>query len=113
MLSTTVEFESHWMIFDVANQLWSVFPNKFNFVLNCCSGHLITVRGGFHYFFHKLDYEDKSPIYRIHENGTTVNLGISERPFANESEVRNDDFPSFNLAPFYQRFYKKSQFTFW
>ena len=51
MLSTTVEFESQWMVFDLTNQEWTVFPTELSFVLNCCSGHLVTVRGGFHYFF--------------------------------------------------------------
>ena len=113
VLSTTNEFQSHWMIFDVTNQEWTQFPNKINFIVNCCQGKLVTVRGGFHYFFHKLHYsilEDESPIYRIHENGTTVDFDIGERPFAKEYEEMLNGFVSFSLAPFYQRFYKKGKY---
>ena len=112
-MSTTNEFQSHWMIFDVTNQEWTQFPNKINFIINFCQGKLVTVRGGFHYFFHKLHYsilEDESPIYRIHENETTVDFDIGERPFAKEYEEMLNGFVSFSLAPFYQRFYKKGKY---
>ena len=103
---------SQWMIFDLTNQEWSVFPNKHKHC-NYCNGHLVTVRGGFHYYFHTLDYsnEDEIPIYRIYENGTSVKLDIGERPEGIDGFI--DGSNSFNLAPFYQRFYKDSQFTLW
>ena len=103
---------SQWMIFDLTNQEWSVFPNKHKHC-NYCNGHLVTVRGGFHYYFHTLDYsnEDEIPIYRIYENGTSVKLDIGERPEGIDGFI--DGSNSFNLAPFYQRFYMDSQFTLW
>ncbi len=80
-----------------------MYPNKVEFGWNCCSGNVINVRG-FHYFFHQLEYSsvDSSPINKILENGTMVDLNM-ERPFEKEYIIL-DAVGKFTLAPFYQRF---------
>ena len=56
-------------------------------------------------------------MYRILDNGTSIDLEISEIPFAKEywaswainednPSIRHYDFLSIVLAPFYQRFYE-------
>ena len=81
-----------------------MYPNKVDFGLNCCGGNVITVRG-FHYFFHQLEYSfiDSSPINKILENGTMVDLYM-DRPFEKEYNVLMIAGGKFALAPFYQRF---------
>ena len=108
VLSTTPEFKSHWMIFDVNTQDWTVHANRLSFVMNCCSGSIVTIRGS-HFFFHQLFYilnpfiESNPIISRILANGSVVDLKIAKPPF----EEYFDGFGgSFQLAPFYQRFYR-------
>ena len=104
-LSRSDDFESYWMIFDISTQNWAVHPNKVEFGWNCCRGNVITVRG-FHYFFHELEYSDfdSSPINKILENGTVVDLNM-DRPFEEEVKISQDyGIQKFALAPFYQRF---------
>ena len=92
------------MIFDISTQNWAVYPNKVDFGWNCCRGNVITVRG-FHYFFHQLEnsYADSSPINKILENGTMVDLNM-DRPFEKEYNILMESVGNFALAPFYQRF---------
>ena len=109
-ISTTPEWESHWMILDVNSKTWTINANRLSFVMNCCSGSLITVRG-FHYFFHQLfhilnPFDDSDPIIsRILANGTVVDLKIYKPPFENHYEGSGGYF---KLAPFYQRFYHET-----
>ena len=66
---------------------------------------------GFHYFFHQLEnsYADSSPINKILENGTVVDLNM-DRPFEKEVEILQDyGIQKFALAPFYQRFIEMYQ----
>ena len=112
------DFASHWMIFDVATQHWTFFMNDLSFVANCCDGSILTIRN-VHYYFNN-DVRDEtglSPMYRILDNGTSIDLEISEIPFAkkywaswliNEEDpsIRHYSFLSIVLAPFYQRFYE-------
>ena len=94
------------MIFDIKTQDWAVHANKLNFVMNCCTGSIITIRG-FHYFFYQLFSKDpfiEGPIIsRILANGTVVDLKVAKPPFEDHF---NGDGGSFKVAPFYQRFYK-------
>ena len=64
---------------------------------------MIPVRG-FHYFFHQLEYSDvdSSPINKILENGTMVDLNL-DRPFEKEYNILGEAVGKFALAPFYQR----------
>ena len=104
------DFESYWIIFDISTQNWAVYPNKVDFGWNCCTGNVITVRG-FHYFFHQLEFSeiDSSPINKILENGTVVDLNI-DRPFEKEVQISQDyGSQKFALAPFYQRFIEMYQ----
>ena len=81
-----------------------MYPNKVGFGYNCCRGNVITVRG-FHYFFHQLEYADvdSSPINKILENGTMVDLNV-DPPFEKEYNILMESVGNFALAPFYQRF---------
>ena len=94
------------MIFDIKTQDWAVHANKLNFVMNCCTGSILTIRG-FHYFFYQLFYinDYSNPIIsRILEDGTVLDLKIAKPPF----EENYEEFGgSYILAPFYQRFYKR------
>ena len=112
------DWASHWMIFDIATQHWTFFMNDLSFVANCCDGSILTIRN-VHYYFNN-DVQDQnglSPIYRILDNGTSIDLEISEVPFAKEywaswptneenPSIRRFSFMSIVLAPFYQRFYE-------
>ena len=108
-LSRSDDFESYWIIFDISTQNWAVYPNKVDFGWNCCTGNVITVRG-FHYFFHKLEHSDvdSSPINKILENGTMVDLNMN-RPFEKEYNIAQETVGKFALAPFYQRFIEMYQ----
>ena len=117
-MSADDNFDSHWMIFDIATQHWTFFMNDLSFVANCCDGSILTIRN-VHYYFHNDVRNDTglSPMYRILDNGTSIDLEISEIPFAkkywaswliNEEDpsIRHYSFLSIVLAPFYQRFYE-------
>ena len=118
-MSKTDNAESHWMIFDIEAQHWTVFINDLSFVLHCCYGSILTIRN-IHYYFnndvtasspliHPIDGEKLlSPIYRILDNGTSIDLE-SEIPFAKTvASMENIDF-TIVQAPFYQRFYEEVQ----
>ena len=118
VLAADEYWQSYWMIFDIVTQFWTVFSNELNFSINCCPGRILTIRN-LHYYFHNEPdgLSGLSPYYRIHDNGTSIDLKISERPFAKELEAAweksdanpNGDgygFLSIELAPFYQRFYE-------
>ena len=111
-------WQNYWMIFDIGTQFWTVFPNDLNFIVNCCSGRVLTIRN-LHYYFHNEPdgYSELSPYYRILDNGTAIDLKISEIPFSKELEAAREKseengngdgygFLSIELAPFYQRFYE-------
>ena len=109
---------SHWMIFDIATQHWTFFMNDLSFVINCCSGSILTVRNVHYYFNNDVGGSNGlSPIYRILDNGTSIDLEISKIPFAKEysaswqiyeedPSIRLYSFMSIVLAPFYQRVYE-------
>ena len=118
MLSAADNWVSHWMIFDIATQHWTLFMNDLSFVANCCFGSILTVRN-VHYYFNNdvCGSNGLSPIYRILDNGTSIDLEISEIPFSKEywaswedyeedPSIRHYNFMSIVLAPFYQRFYE-------
>ena len=126
VLSKTDNSESHWMIFDIETQHWTVFISDLNFVLRCCYGSLLTIRN-IHYYFHNdivgsssfIDPLVKaallSPIYRILDNGTSIDLE-SEIPIAKQylAAMENpngiaEDILNIVQAPFYQRFYEEVQ----
>ena len=110
LISTTPEWESHWMILDVNTKNWTIHANRLSFVMNCCSGSLVTVRG-FHYFFHQLfdilnPFDDSNPIIsRISENGNFEDLKIAKPPFESHFEGTGGYF---KLSLFYQRFYHET-----
>ena len=119
MLSAADNWVSHWMIFDIATQHWTLFMNDLSFVANCCFGSILTVRN-VHYYFNndiagvEIPWLNK-PIYRILDNGTSIDLE-SEIPFAKEYWAAKADNPNgeveeFSIvqAPFYQRFYEEVQ----
>ena len=112
------------MIFDIAAQHWTVFENDLNFVYSCCYGNMLTLRNVHYYFNNGIPgsnplppgLSELSPIYRILDNGTSIDLGISKSQFHEEylaavaraiSTEDNVDigFLSIVQAPFYQRFY--------
>ena len=99
-MSRSDGFESHWRVFDISTQKWTVYASKVDFGWSL-GGNLITVRGT-HYFFHQLALSnvDSSPINIILGNGTVVDLNI-DRPFEKENGIQK-----ISLAPFYQRFSK-------
>ena len=117
-MSADDNFASHWMIFDIATQHWTFFMNDLRFVYNCCSGSILTIRNVHYYFDNDVGGSNElSPIYRILDNGTSIDLEISEIPFAKEywaswsineedPSVQRYSFMSIVLAPFYQRFYE-------
>ena len=123
------------MIFDIETQHWTVFISDLNFVLRCCYGSILTIRN-IHYYFNNdivgsspsIDPIVKaallSPIYRILDNGTSIDLE-SEIPFAKEYWAANgiiQDWSWCNVqapqdwswssvqAPFYQRFYEHERY---
>merc|ERR1711935_549691 len=51
VLSADDNFDSHWMIFDIATQHWTFFMNDLRFVFSCCYGNMLTLRN-VHYYFH-------------------------------------------------------------
>ena len=123
VLSKTPTSESHWMIFDIETQHWTVFFSDLNFVLNCCYGSILTIRN-IHYYFNNdivpsIDPMVRaaallSPIYRILDNGTSIDLE-SEIPIAKQYLAAMED-PNGILedlsivqAPFYQRLYEEVQ----
>ena len=112
---------SKWMIFDVDTQNWMVFTNDLDFVTNCCLGSMLTIRNVHYYFNNDITGVEipwlNKPIYRILDNGTSIDLKISDIPFAKELEAAREKsqanpngegygFLSIELAPFYQRFYE-------
>ena len=113
------DWQSYWMIFDIATQFWTVFPNDLEGLnINCCPGRILTIRN-IHYYFHNEPdgVSGLSPYYRILDNGTSIDLKISDIPFAKELEAAREKsqanpngegygFLSIELAPFYQRFYE-------
>ena len=108
-MSTNTDFNSHWMIFDVFSQKWTVHEIELSLALNCCYGSIVTLRG-LQYFFHQLSYYldpyDKSTpiISRILKNGTIIDLKLTNPPF--EKEFESYDLLHIKVAPFYQRFYQ-------
>ena len=117
VLGADKDWQSYWMIFDIGTQFWTIFPNDLNSIVNCCPGRVLTIRN-FHYYFHNEPDGSSglSPYYRILDNGTTIDLKISEIPFSKELEAAREKseangnvdgygFLSIELAPFYQRFY--------
>ena len=107
------------MIFDIVTQHWTFFMNDLNFVYSCCYGNMLTLRNVHYYFNNGIPGSSElSPIYRILDNGTSIDLGVSESQFHAEylaavaraisSNVENVDigFLSIVQAPFYQRFYE-------
>ena len=117
-------WQSYWMIFDVATQFWTFSPNDLEGLeINCCPGRILTIRN-IHYYFNNdivgsspsIDPIVKaallSPIYRILDNGTSIDLE-SEIPFAKEYWAEKAENPNGEVkdltiaqAPFYQRFYE-------
>ena len=104
------------MIFDIATQHWTFFMNDLNFEYSCCYGNMLTLRNVHYYFNNGIPGSSGlSPIYRILDNGTSIDLGISnqfyEEYWAAVARARaspnNVDigFLSIVQAPFYQRFY--------
>ena len=129
-MSADDNFDSHWMIFDITAQHWTFFMNDLNFGTSCCYGNMLTLRNvhyyfhngvpgsNVHYYFHNgvLGSSETRPIYKILDNGTSIDLGISKSQFNEEylaavaranSDEGNVDigFLSIVQAPFYQRFY--------
>ena len=119
VLAASNYWQSYWMIFDVATQFWTFSPNNLEGLeINCCPGRILTIRN-IHYYFHNEPDGSSglSPYYRILENGTSIDLKISDIPFAKELEAAHKKsqanpngegygFLSIELAPFYQRFYE-------
>ena len=80
----------------------------------------MTIRN-IHYYFHNEPdgLSGLSPYYRILDNGTSIDLKISDIPFAKELEAAREksqanpngepDVLSIVQAPFYQRFYEEVQ----
>ena len=113
------DWASHWMIFDIATQHWTFVMNDLSFVKNCCRGSILTIRNVHYYFNNDVTGSNgMSPIYKILDNGTSIDLEISEIPFAKEYwaswAINEEDttvqhyvqIQSIVLAPFYQRFYE-------
>ena len=113
------DWASHWMIFDIATQHWTFVMNDLSFVKNCCRGSILTIRNVHYYFNNDVTGSNgMSPIYKILDNGTSIDLEISEIPFAKEywaSWAINEEDTTVRhyvqiqfivLAPFYQRFYE-------
>ena len=107
------------MIFDIAAQYWTFYMNELNFVYSCCHGNLLTLRNVHYYFSNGVPGSNGlSAIYRILDNGTSIDLGISKSQFYEEywaaraiSDLHPDGgidigFLSIVQAPFYQRFYE-------
>ena len=119
VLAADKYWQSYWMIFDIATQFWTIFLNDLEGLdINCCPGRILTIRN-IHYYFHNEPdgVSGLSPYYRILDNGTAIDLKISEIPFAKELEAAREKseangngdgygFLSIELAPFYQRFYE-------
>jgi hypothetical protein len=119
-LSADDNFESHWMIFDINTQHWTFFMNDLSFVFDCCYGNMLTLRNVHYYFNNGVPGSDRSPIHRILDNGTSIDLGISESQFYEEylaavaiSNLHPNGIDSLDIgflsivqAPFYQRFYE-------
>ena len=106
-MSMSDDYESHWIVFDISTQKWTMYANKVDFGWYFAGFDLITVRG-IHYFFHQLANSnvDSSPINIILENGTMVDLNF-DRPFEKEyDDLLEHGNPEISLAPFYQRFSK-------
>ena len=112
VLSKTDNAESHWMIFDINTQHWTFFMNDLSFVFDCCYGNMLTLRN-VHYYFNNdvggvtIPWLNK-PIYRILDNGTSIDLE-SEIPFAWTNSYGEGEDLSIVQAPFYQRFYEEVQ----
>ena len=117
-MSADDNFDSHWMIFDIAAQHWTFFMNDLNFGTSCCYGNMLTLRNVHYYFSNGVPDGSTglSSIYRVLDNGTSIDLGISKSQFHEEylaavaraiSDGVNVDigFISITQAPFYQRFY--------
>ena len=106
------------MIFDIATQNWTFYMNDLIFVYSCCHGNLLTLRNVHYYFSNGVPGSNGlSPIYRILDNGTSIDLGISKSQFYEEywaaraisdlhPEGKDIGFLTIAQAPFYQRFYE-------
>ena len=98
------------MIFDIATQHWTFFMNDLNFEYSCCYGNMLTLRNVHYYFNNGIPGSSGlSPIYRILDNGTSIDLGISKSQFSEEYLAASGidiGFLSIVQAPFYQRFYE-------
>jgi len=109
-LSADDSFESHWMIFDIATQHWTFFMNDLNFEYSCCYGNMLTLRNVHYYFNNGIPGSSGlSPIYRILDNGTSIDLGLIKSQFFEEYLAASGidiGFLSIVQAPFYQRFYE-------
>ena len=119
VLAADKYWQSYWMIFDIATQFWTIFLNDLEGLdINCCPGRILTIRN-IHYYFHNEPdgVSGLSPYYQILDNGSSIDLKISDIPFAKELEAAREKsqanpngegygFLSIELAPFYQRFYE-------
>ena len=84
-MSADDSFESHWMIFDIATQHWTFFMNDLNFEYSCCYGNMLTLRNVHYYFNNGIPGSSGlSPIYRILDNGTSIDLGLIKSQFFEE-----------------------------
>jgi hypothetical protein len=109
-LSADDSFESLLMIFDIATQNWTFFMNDLNFEYSCCYGNMLTLRNVHYYFNNGIPGSSGlSPIYRILDNGTSIDLGLIKSQFFEEYLAASGidiGFLSIVQAPFYQRFYE-------
>ena len=111
-MSTTPEFNSHWMLFDISTQKWTTHAVELSLVLNCCSGSIVTLRGAQYFFYQLIDYHDpfskSGPIIsRILGNGTIVDLNVTKPPLEEAfHELEDKRGLAVQIAPFLQRFYK-------
>ena len=85
--------------------------NDLSFVYNCCYGNMLTLRN-VHYYFNNGSpgrSNQLSPIYRILDNGTSIDFGLIKSQFFEEYLAASGidvGFLSIVQAPFYQRFYE-------
>ena len=75
--------------------------NDLSFVTNCCRGSILTVRNVHYYFNNDVGGSNGlSPIYRILDNGTSIDLEISKIPFAKDHWPINQEDPSIRRYSF-------------
>ena len=84
--------------------------NDLNFEYSCCYGNMLTLRNVHYYFNNGIPGSSGlSPIYRILDNGTSIDLGLGKSQFFEEYLAASGiyvGFLSIVQAPFYQRFYE-------